>query len=93
MIDVQIEPGIFDDYPSFRRGLVLAVGIQNVIMMWSPEIIIFGGGVSNKLDFEKLATLVKQEMIMFPKLPEMVVSELGDKSGLYGALQYLKTAS
>jgi DNA/RNA-binding domain of Phe-tRNA-synthetase-like protein len=29
MIEVQIEPSIFDDYPSFRRGLVLAVGIQN----------------------------------------------------------------
>ena len=29
MVDVHIEPSIFEDYPSFRRGLVLAVGIQN----------------------------------------------------------------
>jgi DNA/RNA-binding domain of Phe-tRNA-synthetase-like protein len=29
MVDVQVEPSIFEDYPSFRRGLVLAQGIQN----------------------------------------------------------------
>jgi len=88
------KPEEIDDVQIWDSELkLLAVGIHNVIMMWSPEIIIFGGGVSNKLDFEKLATLVKQEMIMFPKLPEMVVSELGDKSGLYGALEYIKIAS
>jgi DNA/RNA-binding domain of Phe-tRNA-synthetase-like protein len=29
MLDVQIEPSLFEDYPTFRRGLVLAVAIQN----------------------------------------------------------------
>jgi lysyl-tRNA synthetase class 2 len=29
MVEVQIEPGIFQEYPSFRRGVVLAAGIQN----------------------------------------------------------------
>jgi len=29
VLEVQIEPYIFDEYPGFRRGLVLAVGIQN----------------------------------------------------------------
>ena len=29
MVDVLVEPSIFKDYPTFRRGLVLAVAIQN----------------------------------------------------------------
>jgi DNA/RNA-binding domain of Phe-tRNA-synthetase-like protein len=29
VVEVLVEPSIFEDYPSFRRGLVLAVGIQN----------------------------------------------------------------
>jgi len=29
MLDVLVDPGIFEDYPSFRRGLVLAVAIEN----------------------------------------------------------------
>lgn len=29
MVDVLVEPNIFEDYPTFRRGLVLAMAIQN----------------------------------------------------------------
>lgn len=29
MVEVRIEEGIFRDFPSFRRGLVLAVGLEN----------------------------------------------------------------
>jgi glucokinase len=69
---------------------LLAVGIHNVILLWSPEILILGGGIMNKINIRKLADYVALEMEMFPKLPEIVSGQLGEKSGLYGALAYLK---
>ncbi len=69
---------------------LLAVGIHNVILLWSPEILILGGGVMKKINIRKLSEYVALEMEMFPKLPEIVPGQLEEKSGLYGALAYLK---
>lgn len=30
MVDVQVAPSLFEEYPTFRRGLVFATGIQNL---------------------------------------------------------------
>jgi glucokinase len=69
---------------------LLAIGIHNLILFWSPEILILGGGILKSIDLEKLKSYVREEMTMFPKIPEMVRSELGEKSGFYGAMAYLK---
>jgi glucokinase len=70
---------------------LLAIGVHNVILLWSPEILIMGGGVMKKINISKLAEYVAFEMEMFPKLPEIIPGQLGEKSGLYGALEYLKS--
>jgi glucokinase len=85
------KPDDIDDAKIWDEELkLLAIGIHNVVMMWSPEMVILGGGLANKIDIKKLTALVRQQMIMFPKLPEIAMSELGDKAGLYGALEYLR---
>jgi glucokinase len=69
---------------------ILSIGIHNAIVFWSPEIVILGGGVMESVDLSQLTEYIEEEMKIFPKLPEIVRGELGEKAGLYGALEYLK---
>jgi predicted NBD/HSP70 family sugar kinase len=69
-----------------RETQLLAIGIHNLIVLWSPQIVILAGGVMNKIDPEKLKSLISVQMKVFPNLPEIKLGELGDKAGLYGSL-------
>ncbi|MBU4369550.1 ROK family protein [Patescibacteria group bacterium] len=67
-------------------------GLVNVIALWSPNIVIIGGGFSKKGEmlFNLLKKFVKQNLRIF-KTPPIVKSTLCDKSGIYGGFYYLKT--
>jgi len=71
---------------------ILSVGIYNSILHWSPDVFILGGSVMNKIAplFGKLELHLKEIAIDYPDLPPLKRSELGDLSGLYGALHYTK---
>lgn len=67
---------------------VLATGIYNTILHWSPDVVVLGGSMMNeetgyrKSDIvSALATLPE----IYPKLPEIQLSRLGDDAGLHGA--------
>ncbi|MDO8429428.1 MAG: ROK family protein [Candidatus Daviesbacteria bacterium] len=67
----------------------LAWGLNRIISKWAPEIIILGGGVAESLPFDQ----IKREMEKIRpqnNIPPVVKSKLGDLSGLYGALSFLK---
>jgi glucokinase len=70
--------------------MMLAIGISNAMVFWSPQIIVLGGSVINKIDIEELKVILKQQNLMYPELPKIVKGELGDKAGLYGALELLR---
>lgn len=74
-----------------RVAHILAVGIHNTILYWSPDVVIVGGSVSKKISLQK----VQQELQKFPypfaKRPKIKKGVLGEKCGLYGALHLLKT--
>lgn len=67
-------------------GKLVAVGIANLIALWSPEIMIFGGGVSNK--FSSFIKPLKEKLVkLLPmySIPKIIKSQL-DEPGLYGGL-------
>ncbi len=70
----------------------IAIGLHNTILHWSPEMVILGGGVilSGKLSITKISQEIQELLIVFPEVPEIVKSELGDLGGLYGSMEYLK---
>lgn len=79
------DPAIWDE--AARR---LAIGLNNTILYWSPEIIVLGGGLMHKLPLERVKIHLSQIHKMFPEIPEIALAKLGEVAGLNGALIYLK---
>ena len=69
---------------------LLAIGLNNVSVMWSPEVIILGGSVPKRLNFEKVNSYLKRFCKIYPEVPPVKKDELGEKGGLYGALASLQ---
>jgi glucokinase len=72
----------------------LAIGLVNVCVFWTPEIIILGGGVAGSENFslEKLEAHFEKTPKIYPEPPIIKKGALADHAGLYGALQILKQA-
>ena len=68
----------------------LSLAIINVVAMWGPDVIVFGGSMSKKFNsnFEKPLLEVLSEEPLF-KIPPIVRCELGDNSGIVGGFVYL----
>lgn len=72
---------------------LLAVGLNNIIVEWSPDCVVLGGSMmtgSPAIPIDKTESYLKDILKIFPKLPTIKKAELGDFGGLYGALAYLK---
>lgn len=70
----------------------LAYGLHNIILEWSPELIILGGSMMKVpgIKVEDVLTHLRLLAKSSPQLPAIVKAELGDWGGLYGALAFLK---
>lgn len=68
-----------------------APGLINTILLWSPEIMVIGGGMAKagELLFTPLRRFVSEQLKMFPP-PPIVPAKLGDDAGLYGGLVLLQ---
>ncbi len=67
----------------------LASGIINVISMWSPEVVVIGGGVSEKFDFFYPGLIDSLNKQNFFPLPEIRKAAFGDESGIHGGFAYI----
>lgn len=67
-----------------------AVGLHNTIVHWSPDIVVLGGSVGRNLPIDIIKQVLKKTLSIYPEIPEITLSKLGDSAGLVGALEYLK---
>lgn len=67
----------------------LAIGLNNTIVHWSPDVVILGGAVMKSISLDKVKSYLKDVLTIFPNPPDIVPAKLGDLAGLYGALQLL----
>lgn len=81
------DPGIWE-----MHARVLGQGVLNVILLWSPEVLVIGGGLSQKGDlfFKPLRRFIDEHLKIFAP-PPIVPAALGDDAGLYGGLVLIKT--
>lgn len=69
----------------------LAYGLNNTIVHWSPDIIVFGGSLMEQLPLGRINHHLKTVLKIFPEPPPLVKAELGDERGLFGSLAFLKS--
>ena len=68
---------------------LLAVGLYNTTLHWSPDTIVLGGSMIvglNPIPLERVEKTLAKRLTMYPKAPAIKMGELGDSAGLYGAL-------
>lgn len=67
-------------------------GLANTIVHWSPDALVIGGSMMNKIGIpvERVAVYLKGNLPIYPELPAVLHSTLGDNGGLYGALAFVK---
>ena len=71
---------------------LLAVGLNNVTVFWSPEIIVLGGAMilgNPAIPIERIEFHLDQLLKIFPEHPKLKKAALGDIGGLYGGLAFL----
>ncbi len=69
----------------------LVYGLVNVFRLWSPEIIVLGGGLmkSRYLSVQRIRQRLKKELRNLQTIPLVTRGALGQKAGLYGALKLI----
>jgi len=68
----------------------VAVGLNNVAVMWSPNIIVLGGSVPQRINFDKVNEYLKIQCKIYPEVPLVKIAAIDELGGLYGALAYIQ---
>src|SRR3989344_5374680 len=71
-----------------RMTPVLAAGIYNMILHWSPEVVVLGGSMMNEANGYRKGEIVSalgKLPAIYPALPEIRLSQMKDDAGLHGA--------
>jgi len=80
------DPAIWEDV-----ARILAVGLTNTILHWSPDIMVLGGSMMRDISIERVRELVRELLHVYPEIPSIERAQLGDTGGLEGALQIART--
>lgn len=72
---------------------ILAVGLRNLIMFWSPSIIVLGGSMivgDPRILRDDIVRHTTTALNGFVPCPKIADATLADEGGLYGAMAYLR---
>lgn len=70
---------------------LLAYGLNNTIVHWSPDIVVLGGSMMKQIGIpvNRVRDHLSGMLHVYPQLPRIVKAELGDIGGIYGALHHV----
>jgi predicted NBD/HSP70 family sugar kinase len=83
-------PDITDPATWNQLAKWLAVGLNNTLVYWSPDIIILGGSLMNKIPIEIVRQTTRRLASFLPTIPPIEPASLGTVGGLHGALIFLQ---
>lgn len=78
-------------WAAFQDRLVAA--LNNVIVMWSPDVVVLGGSMIIRNEFLSFAYMQKaleKKLEIFPEVPTLQRAILQDDAGLVGAREFLR---
>ncbi len=67
----------------------LAIGLNDTAVFWSPNVIILGGSLANYIPLKEIEKVLSSILTTFKKTPPIKKAQLGELSGIYGALRFL----
>lgn len=76
-----------------QEAKLLAVGLANTIMHWSPEVVVLGGSMvvgTPSISVDRVREYLKEYLLVYPELPEIREASCGDVGGLSGALALIE---
>lgn len=75
-----------------EEARLLALGLVNVSIFWSPNVIVLGGSMFKKvgISVSQVRQFLRHYLKVLAHAPTVVRGTLGDVGGLYGALELLK---
>lgn len=71
----------------------LAIGLNNVAVFWSPDVIVLGGSMIVKNEFiseQSVSRAFSKALKIFPDAPPVRFAHLGDDGGIHGGKAYLE---
>ena len=74
----------------------LAVGLNNTIVHWSPDVVVLGGSMVVKkpgIYIEDVRKHLTETLTIFPEHPTLKEAQLADIGGLHGALAYIQACT
>ncbi|MCX6739149.1 MAG: ROK family protein [Candidatus Parcubacteria bacterium] len=82
-----IDPGFWND-----KARKLAYVLNNVIVMWSPDVVVVGGSMMKEIGISLPLTenYLKDILKIFPTIPPIKKAELQSIGGIWGAMEFLK---
>lgn len=81
------DPKVWDE-----EARLLAYGLNNTILHWSPEVVVLGGSMMKEvgIPLEQIKFHLKNILKIYPRHPAIKKAALGEFGGLWGALAFLK---
>jgi len=87
-------PSEITDKEIWEHGArILAIGVHNMLVHWSPNVVVLGGSLVNDewgMRVGQVREQVKNIVKIYPNIPEIKPATLKDYAGLYGALALLR---
>ena len=81
---------LHDGETTDKEAELISAGVFNSVLFWSPDVVILGGGRMQEIEIEQVKIHLHGLLKIYPELPVITKSELGEMGGLYGALHYLR---
>lgn len=72
-------------------ALWLSYGLNNIISLWSPEVIILGGPMMRDIPIDKVREYTTKLAIFVPQIPDIKPAAHEEDKAFYGALALLNT--
>jgi len=72
---------------------LLACGLANTIMHWSPNVVVLGGSMiigNPAISIPSTIKTLEKILTTYPTIPDVKRAECGDIGGLYGGLAMIK---
>ena len=81
------DPDVWEELSKY-----LAIGVNNVLVHWSPDIVVLGGSMMKKIGIPivRVREHLKEIFKISPEIPQIELATLGDIGGLYGGLALLR---